>query len=480
MKTPIFDHVLPQYQGQKWFPVTLPTQAQNWVAGNKHALRNRRSGCEKTREAVRRVAYHAKWKWPSREIIFISDLHADAQALRGSLLASGGVKLTGFRDKDFELTKKGKKALFIFGGDFFDKGPSNLKLMHQLNLLIQKGARVRLLAGNHDIRTLFGMRCAGQADNVKSGHFFIRMGKKAIPFLKEINEAYLLSPDAMKDIPSEDVCKTKLFPSQQWWDEFPTHAKDVMTPAAIERELAKIKEKMEQFEGHCRDAGMTLREVYAAALKWQCLFLSPTGEFNWFFKKMRIILKRGTFVFLHAGLDDQMAKMLDEKGSRTLNKIFTSQLNGSPFDFYYGPIANTIRTKYRTTDMQLSLKGASHAKKAGIYAVVHGHRNLLRGQRISLRKGMLNFECDVTLDQGSRAKEGLKGVGCGATLITPNGYVIGVSNDASVVRVFYPKGESKLHQLNFKDDEKKHHKKQKIVRKLKRKHEISKNKRREA
>lgn len=49
---------------------------------------------------------------------------------------------------------------------------------------------------------------------------------------------------------------------------------------------------------------------------------------------------------------------------------------------------------------------------------------------------MLNFECDVTLDIGSRSREGLKGRGGGATVIHPDGYILGISSDYDRIKVF--------------------------------------------
>ena len=110
---------------------------------------------------------------------------------------------------------------------------------------------------------------------------------------------------------------------------------------------------------------------------------------------MQIALRRGSFLFIHAGLDDQVANLISEVGVRDLNRQFRRQLQGSSFDFYYGSIANALRTKYRAVDMSLSRRGGKLAHDSGIHAIVHGHRNLMHGQRIALRKGLVNFECDI-------------------------------------------------------------------------------------
>ncbi|MDQ6991986.1 MAG: metallophosphoesterase family protein [Mariprofundus sp.] len=434
---------LPSYHGLKFLrnseSLSLPTKTRNWLDCTKHGIRQRKSSSLKSKQMTTSLLQSEVWKWPLRTTVFISDLHADGDGLLASLVACGGIKKTGTADHQFKLTNHGQKMLFIFGGDFFDKGPSNLRLLRVLRLFIETGARVRILAGNHDIRVLFGMRSAGQTHDPYNGHFFIRMGAKAIPFLREIHDEFLSSKHSMKNIPDQQTCSGRLFPTKEWHQQFPTLASWIMPPAAIEREMRKIQYKSERFEKLCAKAGLTLRDVYAAAIQWQQLFLSEEGEFHWFFKRMRLAERKGSFLFIHAGIDDRVAAMLQRGNTLSaLNQQFKKQIQGSPFEFYYGPIANSIRTKYRTIDMPLSAIGSKQIRKAGIHAIIHGHRNLLRGQRIALRKNLLHFECDITLDCDSRRKEGLKGAGAGATIIQADGHIIGISTDYPEIKLFHP------------------------------------------
>ena len=428
--------LLPDYRGLDWLDVTLPSESEDWIEGNRHCIRQRNKSQAQTRQSIQQLVGQYQWRWPKRPIVFISDLHADADAFFASLVASGGIKKTGSEDHQFKLTSGGKGMLFILGGDFFDKGPDNLRLLRAVGLLIGVGARVRLLAGNHDVRVLLGMRSAGLADDPHNSHFFIRMGLKAVPFLCEIRDTFLSDKGALKDVPGKKECRARLYPGKQWWKQFPQQADQKMPASLIRKEMLKVEKKMAGFEQGCAAAGLSLREVYAAALKWQQMFLSPDGEFYWFYKRMRLAYRKGSFLFVHAGMDDRIAGMLHEHGTGGLNGLFKQQLHGSAFDFYYGSVGNTIRTKYRCIDKPLSRKGAMHAHQAGIHAIVHGHKNLHRGQRISVRKSMLNFECDVTLDIGSRSREGLTLKGAGATMINPDGYVLGISSDYDRIKVF--------------------------------------------
>ncbi|MGD8618781.1 MAG: metallophosphoesterase, partial [Gammaproteobacteria bacterium] len=89
-----------------------------------------------------------------------------------SLVASGGIEKTGKRDEAFRLTDAGRSALFILAGDCFDKGPENLRLLRILRLLMDQGACMHVLAGNHDVRTLLGMRSVNPLLRVTSNEHF--------------------------------------------------------------------------------------------------------------------------------------------------------------------------------------------------------------------------------------------------------------------------------------------------------------------
>jgi len=281
------------------------------------------------------------------------------------------------------------------------------------------------------------MEAVGKHKDKYNEHFFIRTGLKIIPLIREIRDEYVTAQD-MKQIPSAKECRKRLYPSSDWFDEFPDTAKDYIRPAQVKRELTRIQKKYERFENSCEKQGLSLRDVYAAVEKWKQLFLEPEGEFYWFFKRMRLSLKSGSLLFIHAGLDNVIAGKLFSGGVKELNREFRQALKRRPFIFYYGPLCNTIRTKYRDVDHPFSSHSARLLRRAGISAVIHGHRNLHNGQRIALRKSLLNFECDTTMDRHTRDKEGLKGCGAGVTIIEPKGHILAISSDYPYAKVFEP------------------------------------------
>jgi hypothetical protein len=382
----------------------------------------------------------AKIDFPKRPVVFISDPHADAEAFEASLVASGVVAREVPGLCNLVLTKLGKKSEVIIGGDCLDKGPSNLALLRSVHHLYRIGARVTLIAGNHDLRLLMGLLSLERPHDVGNQHFFVRMGKKVVPLLKEVFVNYLDNTDWDTSIPDEQTCHDKMFPGEEWFEKFPFHAAGVLTDEGVEREMRKMRNKTSTFTNHCADHDLTLRQVYAAALKCQQLFLHDSGEFAWFFKNMKLVDKRGSFLFLHAGIDDAMSALLKKKGVKHANKAFHYSLrNADLFSFYYGSIANTFRTKYRKADLPLTSRGVKSIKKFGVNVLVQGHVNRIHGQRLTIKRDLVHIEGDITLDKNSREQEGILDTGVGYTLVSKEQGIVGVSNDYPVAKVYHPK-----------------------------------------
>ncbi len=430
--------LVPDYKGIEHTGIQLPVETQKWLHGRKRSLQSRRLNYQQTVQQLSELLVEHEWVWPGRTVYFLSDLHADADALTASLIASGGVKVRGKKHRHLKLTRQGKKAQFLIGGDCFDKGPSNFALLKTLNEMHDRGARMHILAGNHDIRVMLGMRSVNRKNDPGCEHFFIRMGAKAVPFLKEINDNYLAGAHSLKDVPGKKQCEQRLYPPEQWFDVFPQEVADLLPQKIIDKELRRVREKRDDFEAQCENAGLSTRRVYAAALQWQRLFLHDKGEFSWFFRYMRLAMLKGSFLFVHAGLDNNIAHLINQKGIKRVNREFNKQLQGNPMRFYYGPLANAIRTKYRPGDRPLTKAGAQQVHDNDIHVIVHGHKAMRYGQRISVRKTIVNFECDVTLDRHSRCRDGLKGSGAGVTIIRPDKKIIGISTDHPYVKVFDP------------------------------------------
>ena len=130
-----------------------------------------------------------------------------------------------------------------------------------------------------------------------------------------------------------------------------------------------------------------------------------------------------------------VALVIQRGGVEGLNAEFRRLMEEDLFQLYHGPVGNAFRTKYRNHDLPLTESGVRKLHRCGIYSVVHGHRNIVRGQRIRMREGLLNFECDASVDRNTRIVEGLSGIGGAVAIVRPDGTLLGISTDYPYVKV---------------------------------------------
>jgi len=379
------------------------------------------------------------WQWNDKTIYFFCDIHADADAFLLSLAASGGIEKTGREDHDFELTATGRKALFIIGGDCFDKGPSTLRLLDLIYCLKQKAADLLLLAGNHDVRTYLGMFYA-ENQQLMFDHLFVRMGTKTIPLLEEIYLRFV-QPEQRSRRSEESALKARLFPDETWFENFPTAARTVIRPASLAKEVRRVREKGPQMEQLVASRGLDFSQIFQAVQKFKELFLEPGSRYRWFFDSLQLAHREGSYLFVHGGMDDSMAQLIASRGLDHVNQSFMDQLKDDPFSLYHGTIGNVFRTKYRSSDYAFTDQGTKLLNGAGIHAIVHGHLNLTGGQRLVIRNDMLNFECDSSVDCNTRKLEQLNGPGGAVVIFESDGTVKGISTDHNQIKTFHPEAE---------------------------------------
>jgi len=388
--------------------------------------------------SLARVNALGPWDWPEKPVVFISDLHADAESLLRSLVAARVILRTEPGLDEFRLTAFGKSCQIIIGGDCLDKGPSNLDLLDSLATLMKSGADIVLLAGNHDLRLYLGLEALTVKRGSLNAHMFVRMGKKVMPLLKEVFDRYVETDEVLAGLPDEKTCRNLMIPSKKWAKQFPKAATRYLNDAAIRKEMRRLKKKTEKFADHAKEVGLSMRELYAAALKCRDLFIEPHGRYAWFFQSMKAVHLSGSLLFVHAGIDDSMAHQISTRGIAHVNRRFRKESRKDPFVFYSGTVANLMRTKYRDIDHPLTQKGVEDLHLAGIKMLVHGHINRHSGQELTSRHGLLHLEADITLDRHSRSTEGLEGIGTGATIIHPDGNIIGISRDYPHAKLFNP------------------------------------------
>jgi len=400
-------------------------------------------GVDQLKACLIRAEAHGGWRWPSRPVVFLSDTHADAEGFLRSLVVSGLIRREPAAPGGFVLTPFGRSATILIGGDCLDKGPSNLDMLDALGTLLAKGPDLRILAGNHDLRLRLAIGALHEAPTALTEHLLVRMGRKIIPLLREVHDRYVSAAD-LAALPSEAACRARLHPRAGWAERFSVAAVQHLNSAAVALEIAKLERKAAQFDAEVLRAGLTARAVLAATLKCRDVFFRPGGDYAWFYESMDVVCRLGSLLFVHAGVDDTMCRLLAEGGAATVNGRYRSEQGKDPFAFYFGPLANLVRTKYRASDAKLTNAGVADLHGIGIHMVVQGHVNNAKGQRLLAKRGLLHLEGDVTLDRSSRRGEGLAGIGAGATLIFPSGDVIGLSRDYPRAKHFAPERQFRI------------------------------------
>ena len=423
----------------KWSQARWPLGTCPWLLPEAVArICPPRYADEASLEQVRGYLSRRVWLWPGQETVLLTDLHADADAFLDSVEAAGMIHRRGPGRQDIEVTPRGSTAKLILAGDFLDKGPHNLDLLRAVKSVRDAGAQLIILAGNHDVRTLVGVSCFGAQDPGLS-HMFVRMGKKSVKLFSEIHQGYTKGRAHEYHALNDAAIHQAINPRDGWHEAFPPVARKYVSEAKIARELVRIEEKREQLREAIHDAGMSLVVYYAAVCAFRHLFLDEDGEFAWLFSEMKLAHREGAVLFLHAGVDDSIAELIRRKGHDSLNMAFQDlKARGAWFELYNGPVGNVFRTKYRDSEPPMTEAGVRDLNARGILAIAHGHRNITLGQRMIFRQGLLNFECDASIDRNTRALTGLSARGAAATVFRNDGSVVAVSSDYPSCKVFEP------------------------------------------
>ncbi|WP_089234941.1 metallophosphoesterase [Tropicimonas sediminicola] len=418
----------------------LPRETEPWRVSAPHSGAGTDRALGDVITSLKAASAHGHWQWPETPVVFVSDTHADHDGFLRSLAAAGALRRTGGGPRDFTLTAFGETCQIVIGGDCLDKGPSNLDMLDALGALLEARPDTRLLAGNHDLRLRLAITGLTGPRSPLTDYLFLRMGRKLLPLLREVWDRFLRHGQGLIGVPDEDTCRQMLVPADDWFELFPREAARYLSGHAIAREVRRLRDKRRAFDTDLARAGLTTRQVVAAGLHCRKLFLEPAGPYGWFYARMDAACRIGSLLFVHAGIDDEICNLVSRNGTAAVNARYRRELNDHPLAFYFGSVANLARTKYRPSDHPLSQAGVAALHRAGIKMVVHGHVNNHAGQRLLAHGGLLHLEGDVTLDSASRRREGLPGLGAGATLVFPSGDVVGLSADYPRAKLFNPSG----------------------------------------
>ncbi len=367
---------------------------------------------------------------PPREVFVFGDAQGDPGAALRSLVLCGGVAKVGPDDCDLELSPRGERGIFLFLGDMLGRGQSSLRVLRILRCLSDLGAELRVLAGNEELRMYQALWAIGRHEG-KYAHLTVRGGRQLVGWIREVLDDPKIDTSTVL---REDEARSMLLVEDEWFERFPEWTEGIVPAQHRAREVSRIKEKCAEFAVALEEADLSFAEAASAAigLRDACFF----GEFQWFFDVMRLVEQLGSALFVHAGVNDVVAERIRvEGGVDGLNAEFQRMLKEAPMAMYHGTLGNCVRTRYRISDEPLGDDGLRALEEAGLSLVVHGHSGARgdegdRCQRLSRRGGVMDLDCDVTINVHRRAKRGLEGLGASVVMLQQSGLLCALSLDS--------------------------------------------------
>lgn len=370
---------------------------------------------------------------PSHEVFVVGDTQGDPGALLRSLVLSGGVAKTGPEDLDLELTARGAAGHFVMLGDLLGRGPSNVRTLRILRGLKDLGADMRLLAGNEELRFALAMWGLGQPD-ARYAHLMIRGGQQLLALLAEARD----DPAIDTDTPiTESEARAMMLVDDRWFEGAPDWMDGVVPATQHHREIARLREKAAEFSLALEEGRWTLTGAASAAMGLRAACLE--GEFAWYFGSLSLLAQSGSTLFVHAGINDEVATWLAAEGLDRVNERFREGMSSAPLSTYHGALGSCVRTRYRISDARLGDDGLSRLESHGVRVLVHGHAAASdgahqTGPRLGEHGRLLDVGCDVAINGYRRARQGRDATGAAAVLVRPDGLLCGLSTDLETAR----------------------------------------------
>lgn len=348
-----------------------------------------------------------KWDWhfPKRPVFFTTDIHGDVKALNRSL-HHGRIGYGIVDEEAPELSHYGSSGTFIIGGDLIDKGPSSVKVLKAVNDLCIKN-NVRVLMGNHDLRTIVGLEGL-YSNNPLAKHSLVRLGSRLVELSIDVsgNLPYKVYQNGYRRASSDYESVFTI--DEKWERDFRDSVRGALK-SRVEKEIRKTRKKAHELRG------AMLQQQMSYILLWKLLDQLYNFMYSLeFVKNIEVLYRAGSFLFVHAGLNDTAASYIAKHGVEGLNQYARRSLKTHPFHTYNGWIGDLTRTKnvgYKPSNyFSLTDKGTSLLHSIGIHGFLRGHQSNIKGPTVSAtphKEPLLEIGCDCCMNMNSRREEGV-------------------------------------------------------------------------
>jgi hypothetical protein len=281
----------------------------------------------------------------------IGDLEGEKSALTDILKGAGLINATKINEKQarVELTEKGRTCTVIQTGDIFDRGEHSWETLSRIAALKKLGIDLRLTVGNHELMALATLT----SKSLENPLFYERIKQIAGP----------AHPDPLWDESSFDDFTRQHITD---WTKADPMMLDIYNYFFWFKEggftlPAEIREKF--FKGQ----SPTLQQIL---LKARDLFLQE--DVAPVIYGMKGLERIDDILYVHAGLNDYWAEILDQQGIDGVNHLVQTAIKTGQLNAYLHD-ADKEGLFWLRNEKVLSAKAIHVLKKLGITTVVRGH-----------------------------------------------------------------------------------------------------------
>lgn len=330
-------------------------------------------------------------------IVALGDLEGNATALIYALIKVGYIEKKTFPDgtKQAVVTETGKNKKVVQTGDVFDRGKFPLKTQKRIQAMRHQGLNFITVAGNHDVHNLHLASCPSVVNDDPKFYKFI---SDSTPYITSFNDAkkrmdaiHQLIEYNQTEEPQQFLCDAHAYLIWRFTDP------------NVSDNNGLLKEIQAQY--FCDNTEEpTIREFLQKMHQLYYGNEEKPGEMQNFTDNIVPFYSQWPVFFLHGGIDDTWAELIEQLGIEGAISFFQKQVkNGDLFEFYH-PEGKYGKLFWARGKKVLSKKAVDVLKKLGYTTIIRGHDpqkdNLHSVQNID---GITIVNNDVGLSHGNIA-----------------------------------------------------------------------------
>lgn len=301
-----------------------------------------------------------------RPVLAIGDLDADFSSLVKIMDKAGYITFEntpGEQQKDIRLREKGLTGTVVQTGDFFDRGKDLLTMLEFIGILRENGVDFRMTAGNHDLMALYAFSCPSVINADPEFYQLVKDTIRICSYEKGIDPQQIANAVIRNDIihncnGNSHIHHADVLNFINWYFEGGRNfLKEIQDPEHqyFDKHNPSLRKQLEK--AHELMFGDS---VYAETLQNLSVF-EPIDD----------------VLYLHAGIDDYWADIIEEKGLERINREFRDDIEEHNLkDYVFGMKRHAFWRRHSA----LTPHSAQVIKNLGFNAVVRGHDTMSSGQ----------------------------------------------------------------------------------------------------